>query len=175
MSEIWQKAASFAARAHGEQFRKDNETPYIAHPFRVAMTVLDIFKVDDSNILAAALLHDTIEDTTTDYDEVHEEFSPAIASLVAALTKDMRLPEDRREKEYMIQLKEAPWQARLIKLADVYDNLADSPSASMEKSSIRKAKEVLHLADTGEPEMVRAAGQLKKLIRKYETSGVTET
>jgi len=168
MSEIWQKAASFAARAHGEQLRKDDETPYIAHPFRVTMTIRDVFEVDDTNILAAALLHDTIEDTTTDYDVVHEEFGPAIASLVAALTKDMRLPEDRREKEYMKQLKEAPWQARLVKLADVYDNLADSPSASMEKRSILKAKEVLQLAETGEPELVRAASELEKLIQQYE-------
>jgi len=168
MSELWQKAASFAARAHGEQMRKDNETPYIAHPFRVAMTVRDVFEIDDANILAAALLHDTIEDTTTDYDEVQEEFGPAIASLVAALTKDMRLPEDRREKEYMKQLKSAPWEARLVKLADVYDNLADSPTASMEKSSIRKAEEVLQLADTGEPELARAVKELKQLIGVYE-------
>src|SRR5688500_2703577 len=96
---MWQRAAAMAARLHQGQMRKDGKTPYIAHPMRVALTVRDIFGVDDPVALAAALLHDLIEDTTADYDDVAKEFGPEVANVVAALTKDMRKPEDQREAE----------------------------------------------------------------------------
>lgn len=122
---IWQKAASFAAWKHRHQIRKDNRTPYIAHPFRVAMTVRDIFGCDDPVALCAALLHDTIEDTQTDYEEIVEHFSVELADIVAALTKNMALPESLREPEYDARLARADWRARLVKLGDVFDNLCD--------------------------------------------------
>ena len=55
-------AASFAARAHQHQLRKDRQTPYVAHPFRVCLIARNVFGVDDPNVLTTALLHDTIED-----------------------------------------------------------------------------------------------------------------
>src|SRR3954471_7857848 len=113
---VWQQAASVAARFHQGQVRKDGKTPYIAHPFRVAMTVRDIFGIDDPVALAAALLHDVIEDTTADYDDLEEKFGRDVADVVAALTKDMRMQEELREKAYDEQLARAPWQARAVKL-----------------------------------------------------------
>ena len=71
---MWQSAASFAARAHRGQLRKDGATPYAAHPTRVAMTVAFLFGFDDEEILVAALLHDVIEDTTVDYDDLLGHF-----------------------------------------------------------------------------------------------------
>ena len=124
-ADLWRKAAGFAARKHAGQFRKDRQTPYIAHPFRVAMTVRHTFASNDPVALAAALLHDVIEDTTADYDDLDEAFGREVADVVAALTKDMRMREEAREEAYDVQLKAAPWQARLVKLADVYDNLVD--------------------------------------------------
>ena len=85
-------AAAFAARCHQGHFRKDGVTPYISHPFRVCLIVRDLFGVDDPNVLMAALLHDTIEDTTTDFDDVAEEFGPDVAAWTGALSKDSRLP-----------------------------------------------------------------------------------
>src|SRR4051812_34379232 len=120
---LWQRAASLAARAHAGQLRKDGRTPYVAHPFRVAMTVRDVFAIDDEVAVAGALLHDVIEDTTVDYDEVAREFGAEVADVVAALTKDMRHPKEVREAEYDKGLAAAAWQARVIKLADVYDNV----------------------------------------------------
>src|SRR5262245_58512747 len=87
------EAVSFAARAHRHQVRKDGQTPYAAHPFRVCLIVRHVFGIDDPEYLTAALLHDTIEDTTTDFDDIQERFGPRVAGSVAALTKDMRLPE----------------------------------------------------------------------------------
>ena len=57
------RAAAFAARAHRHQWRKDGQTPYVSHVFRACLTVRHVFGVDDDDVLAAALLHDTIEDT----------------------------------------------------------------------------------------------------------------
>ena len=81
--DLWRRAASFAARAHIGQTRKDEATPYAAHPFRVAMTVRQVFQCEDPECLAAALLHDVIEDTTHDYDDVAEEFGPSVAGMVS--------------------------------------------------------------------------------------------
>lgn len=121
--DMWQRAASFAARFHAGQVRKDGRTPYIAHPFRVALTVQQLFGHNDEITLCAALLHDTIEDTPADFDDVEDAFGTTVAEIVAAMTKNMILREDEREPEYDQRLREADWRARLIKLADTYDNL----------------------------------------------------
>jgi guanosine-3',5'-bis(diphosphate) 3'-pyrophosphohydrolase len=119
-------AVSFAARVHRHQLRKDELTPYVAHPMRVALIIRHLFGCDDPHVLAAALLHDVLEDTTADYDDLVEQFGTPVAQWVAALTKDKRLPEEQREAAYAEQLRTADWQVQLIKLADMYDNLTDS-------------------------------------------------
>jgi guanosine-3',5'-bis(diphosphate) 3'-pyrophosphohydrolase len=119
-------AIAFAARAHRDQLRKDGETPYVSHVFRVCLIVRQVFGIDDLHVLTAAVLHDTVEDTTTDYDDVAERFGPEVAAWVAALSKDKRLPEPEREQAYVEQLQHAPWQVKVAKLADVFDNLLDS-------------------------------------------------
>lgn len=144
MTRIWQDAASLAARAHRGQKRKDGQTPYVAHCFRVAMTIRDIFGFDDEATLAAALLHDTIEDTTVDYDDINEAFGAEVADLVAAMTKNMALPEPIREPAYDDQLAAADWRARLIKLADAYDNLCETDDARRHKTA-DKARRALAL------------------------------
>src|SRR5438067_177442 len=93
------EAISFAARAHHGQMRKDGLTPYASHAFRVCMVLRHVFNVADPRILTAAVLHDTIEDTTTDFDDIAEEFDAEIAQWVAALSKDKRLEEGPRETE----------------------------------------------------------------------------
>jgi (p)ppGpp synthase/HD superfamily hydrolase len=125
---MWQRAISFAARAHEGQRRKDGVTPYAAHPIRVAMTVRTVFGCEDEVALAAACLHDVIEDCDVDFDEIAEEFGEPVARCVAALSKDMRLPESEREPSYDEGLRRADWRAKLIKLGDVYDNFCDKGS-----------------------------------------------
>lgn len=126
-------AAAFAARAHQGHLRKDKETPYVSHVFRVCMIVRDLFGFDDPRMLCAALLHDTIEDTKTDFDDLAERFSPEVAEWVALLTKDKRLEEKEREAKYIRGLQEAPWQVKACKLADVYDNLSDLEALPAER------------------------------------------
>ena len=88
------------------------------------------FGIDDPKVLTTALLHDTIEDTTTDYDDIAERFGADVARWVAALTKDMRLEEATREAEYHRVLAGAEWPVTICKLADIYDNLSDSKTLS---------------------------------------------
>src|SRR5262245_40634751 len=87
-------AVAFAARAHGHQVRKDGQTPYVSHPFRVCFVLRHVFGIEDEQVLTAAVLHDTVEDTTTDCDDLIERFGADVARWVAALTKDKRLPDD---------------------------------------------------------------------------------
>lgn len=119
-------AIAFAARKHQGQLRKDRQTPYASHVFRVCLIVRDVFGITDTSILTAAVLHDTIEDTTTDYDDLEKQFGREVAGWVSLLSKDKRLPEKRREKAYCEGLKAAAWQVKVCKLADVLDNMMDT-------------------------------------------------
>ena len=90
------EAVSFAARAHDGQLRKDNRTPYVAHVFRVSLVVRHVFGLDDERALMAALLHDTIEDTRTDCDDLLQFLGGVghpVADWVVALSKDKRREE----------------------------------------------------------------------------------
>jgi guanosine-3',5'-bis(diphosphate) 3'-pyrophosphohydrolase len=167
---LWMHAASFAARAHRHQLRKDRVTPYFAHCVRVAMVVRDVFKCEDEAAICAAYLHDTIEDTPTDFDDIEAAFDTRIAEIVAALTKNMTLPEAAREKEYDARLAAADWRARLVKLADAYDNFIDAATRldkTRRDSRRKKARRALALAkaDIKRPEVRRAFAALNGVLR----------
>lgn len=132
-AEMLMKAVAFAARAHDSQMRKDGKTPYVSHPFRVCLTLVHVFGITDSNILTAAILHDTLEDTDTDYDDLKKEFSEDVAHWVATVSKDKRLEEQEREDAYVKQIKKGEREAQLVKAADIYDNLMDSAHLSSKK------------------------------------------
>ena len=167
---IWQRAAAFATKAHQHQFRKDGATPYVSHPVRVAMTVMQVFGCDDEIAIAAALLHDTIEDTKTDYDDLLHEFGKQVADSVSALTKNMLLPERLREKDYDRRLAGADWRARLVKLADQYDNYTDAFHLGIKNVSktAAKCRRAIKLAEPDmkkHPETRRAIAAVRKLMR----------
>jgi guanosine-3',5'-bis(diphosphate) 3'-pyrophosphohydrolase len=144
MSDIVQDALEFATYKHLGQFRKDKVTPYVEHPKAVMAIVRDEFAVRDPQVLAAALLHDTIEDTTTDFDDLAKRFGKKVAGWVAVLTKDKRLPEVRREREYFDGLKRGPLQAKFCKIADSLHNLRDSDDQKRPKA-VKKAKTLLSI------------------------------
>ena len=144
------EAAAFAARAHAGQTRKDNVTPYVSHVFRVCLVVREIFGFHDPRMLIAALLHDTIEDTTTDFDDIAKRHGEEIARWVALLTKNKALPEKAREADYCQRLLQGPWQMRACKLADVFDNLIDLAHLSPERRrhSLERAEHYLQSLQT---------------------------
>ncbi len=168
----WQAAASFAARAHRNQIRKDTSTPYISHPVRVAMTVALVFGCSDETAITVALLHDTIEDTTTDYDDLEEHFGRAVADCVASLTKNMSLREDIREPEYDSRLAKADWRARLVKLGDQFDNLCDLDTPMRLGAVLEKCGRAIAIARplAGErPEIARGIAALEGLMESART------
>ncbi len=164
---LWHHAAALAARTHANQYRHDGCTPYAAHTSRVAMTIAVIFGFTDEDILAAAYLHDVIEDSDVDYDDLLEDFNANVADFVVAMSKDMRLPQDEKERVYDEQLATGPWQGRLIKLADVYDNLSDAQPVSGKRKIIQRAHRALKLAQADE-QLSDACEKVRQLIRIVE-------
>ena|SRR5947209_7254596 len=162
-------AVAFAARAHQGQQRKDGKTPYASHPFRVCLVVRHVFGFDDRRMLIAALLHDTIEDTTTDFDGLAEAFGREVAEWVAFLSKDKRRPDDQRERAYIEGLRAAPWQVQVCKLADVYDNLQDTAGLPPErrKHSVARAQQYLEaVAGSKVPQMAQPLALVREQLRR---------
>jgi (p)ppGpp synthase/HD superfamily hydrolase len=118
---IIEKAKAFAATKHAGQRRKYTDEPYTAHLLAV-VGILARHGVRDPNVLAAAYLHDTVEDTETTIAEILEAFNAPVAELVYWLT-DIETG-NRRVRMMMAawRLGRAPWHAKLIKLADIIDN-----------------------------------------------------
>jgi len=120
------RAAAFAAHKHRDQRRKDPQaSPYINHPIALAELLSTVGGIDDPKILAAALLHDTVEDTQTSIRELEREFGAGIASIVAEVTDDKRLPRQRRKQLQIEHARDLSRSARLVKLADKTCNVRD--------------------------------------------------
>lgn len=119
-------AVYFAAERHRDQRRKGSDAqPYINHPLDVARMLADIGGIKDPEILAAALLHDTIEDTETTADELRELFGDAITEMVLEVTDDMGLPKAVRKQKQIDRAPHLSPGAKAIKLADKISNITE--------------------------------------------------
>ena len=122
-------AAQFAARRHRAQKRKGSAgEPYINHPIAVADLIATIGRVSDSLTLAAALLHDTVEDTDATIEDIEREFGAEVRAIVAELTDDKSLPSEERKRLQIVNAPNASRRAKIIKLADKSVNVADIAS-----------------------------------------------
>ena len=120
------KAMQFAEYKHRGQVRKDvKRSPYISHPISAALVLSEVGGIDDSEILAAALLHDTVEDTGTSTDELGKEFGERVRKLVAEVTDDKNLPKDERKKRQIEHAGSLSDEAVLVKLGDKISNVKD--------------------------------------------------
>jgi len=119
-------AVAFAAYKHRTQKRKGAEaSPYINHPIALAQVLACEAKVSDPQALIAAILHDTLEDTETTFEELRDRFGLETAAIVAEVTDDKSLSRERRKE---LQVEHAPHlsaPAKLVKLADKICNLRD--------------------------------------------------
>lgn len=119
-------AVEFAAERHAFQKRKDIEqTPYIIHPLGVAYYLISIGNVSDPEILIAALLHDTVEDTGTSLEEIEERFGTRVASYVDEVTDNKSFSKEERKRLQIVNAPHKSPGAALIKLADKLYNLRD--------------------------------------------------
>jgi GTP diphosphokinase / guanosine-3',5'-bis(diphosphate) 3'-diphosphatase len=115
-------AALYAAEKHANQRRKGGE-PYVNHLLDVAYLVSTAHIEPDTNVLVAALLHDSIEDVGVTAEQLTERFGPDVTSLVLEVTDDKSLPKEERKR---LQVEHAPTLsagAQTIKLADKISNL----------------------------------------------------
>jgi hypothetical protein len=118
--QLMLKAAQFAAQKHKDQRRKDTAaSPYINHPLTLANILREEGDVEDPTVIAAALLHDSIEDTQTSYDELRGQFGAEIAEIVAEVTDTKWLTKASRKRLQISKAARASHGAKLVKLADI--------------------------------------------------------
>ena len=126
--EFITRVYDFAKKAHKGVMRKLEKKPYIVHPDRVATNVLKF--TQDKDIIAAALLHDVVEDTTISLSVIELTFNKRVARLVKELTSEPAKLKKFGKTNYLIQkLNNISDEALLIKLLDRKDNLSDLPVA----------------------------------------------
>lgn len=125
--DLFDKAIEFAVKAHSGSVRKGTETPYIVHPMEAAAIVATM--TNDFNVLAGAVLHDTVEDTDYTVEDIRAEFGDEVASLVASESENKRedLPSSEtwkiRKQETLEHLSHAPIEAKMITLGDKLSNI----------------------------------------------------
>ena len=125
---LLEDALRFAAAAHAGQTRKSTGVPYLTHPAAVALLLARHGWTDDAT-LAAALLHDTVEDTAATAAQIAAAFPPPVPEHVAALSERKRdaagepIPWADRKSEHLTRLAAAPVAVRAVALADKLHNL----------------------------------------------------
>ena len=117
----------------------DGKIPYWKHLEGVVNRLKNI-GITDEDLLCASWLHDCIENTATTFDDIEQRFGSKVAVLVLALSKDKYLSKREQEQQYVKQLKDASWEAKLIKLCDISANLKDLKNIPWSKT--KKSKEV---------------------------------
>ena len=132
------KSKSFAKSHHKNQTRKDGKTPYFNH-LQMVVNLIKKSGVTYNDIQSIGWLHDTIEDTPADFDEIKDKFGLHIAKCVATLTKDTRIEKQKRERLYVRELKKAHWHVKLVKICDITANILD-----LENTSYTKKEKIKH-------------------------------
>lgn len=168
------KCVNFAALKHKDQRRKDPEkTPYINHPIGVAYLLVE-GGVRDIDVIQAALLHDTVEDTDTTNEELVQEFGPEVAGIVAEVTDDKNLDKQERKRLQIVHAAEASPKAKLVKLADKLYNLRDLDRTTPSGWTQERVQEYFHWASQvvagcrGNNSFLE--GELDKLFKKWNVS-----
>lgn len=131
--KLYQEAIKFATTKHLEKEQKVPGTnlPYVVHLSNVAMEII-IASANSDNFdlgfaVQVALLHDTIEDTTTDFGELENKFGVRIAEAVSALTKNKEVPKEQQMHDSLTRIKKLQPEVWAIKLADRITNLQPPP------------------------------------------------
>jgi GTP diphosphokinase / guanosine-3',5'-bis(diphosphate) 3'-diphosphatase len=132
------KAVQFAVRAHGSQKRKASGVPYITHPVDVAEIIVNEAGCFDPATLAAAILHDVVEDTAVTAGEIEREFGAKVAGIVLEVSDDKALRPSERKREQIRKFPALSYEACMVKMADKISNLRDQlrnpiPSWSIER------------------------------------------
>lgn len=163
-TDVVAKADAFAERAHGlaDQRRKYTGEPYIEHPRAVAEHLRRLGFRDA--VLAAALLHDVVEDTVVTIDEIRAEFGDRIAGWVAALTDvpaGQGLNRHERKRLNLARLADADAEVHSIKLADLINNTSTIVAHDPDWAPpyLREKKAAIAVLTRGHPRLIEEANQ----------------
>lgn len=138
--ELVKSAEFLAKKKHAGHLRKDGST--FSKHLEDVVNRLKGLGVIDEEILSAGWLHEIIEETDVSFDDLYEQFGNRISVIVSSLTEDKTLPRKQREKAYRLQLKEASFDAKLIKLCDISANLSNLKNYDASKSKkLRELKQ----------------------------------
>ena len=155
------RARMFAITSHESQKRRYTQEDYVNHPIRVSSIVAMV--TDDDEVIAAALLHDTVEDTRASIKEIKAYFGKRISSLVEELTNDPSLKTSHSRKERKILVRErlakASPEAQTIKLADILDNTRDIVKHDPKFADVylRENAELIEVLDRGNKDLIKLA------------------
>ena len=162
------RALSFAAHKHRDQRRKDAEaSPYINHPIALAEVLAREGGVADIEVLATALLHDTIEDTATTGEELREQFGGRIAAMVEEVTDDKALAKPERKRLQIEHAAALSHGAKLVKLADKICNLRDVAERPPAKWDLARRRDYF---DWAKRVIDRLRGAPEESMRKLEAA-----
>jgi guanosine-3',5'-bis(diphosphate) 3'-pyrophosphohydrolase len=161
------KAVEFAAHKHRNQRRKDaRASPYINHPIALAQILRVEGGVDDPAVIAAALLHDTVEDTDTSYRELRGQFGAKVADIVAEVTDTKWLKKGSRKRLQISKASRSTEGARLVKLADKIANLRDIIASPPADWALTRKREYF---DWAKQVVDQVRGTNLKLERRFDS------
>lgn len=172
MKDLILRAARFAADAHRGQTRKNSETPYIVHPGRVAMAAT-LHPAGTPELVAAAWLHDTLEDTDATYAELLDQFGSRVADVVRELTnqfdKAQHPDKNRRQRKALEteRLAGVSREAKILKLLDRRDNLEDRPGdePGFLQLYAKETRQLLEAVGDADPDL---AGRVLLAVKRLE-------
>jgi len=180
--ELVKNAELFAKKKHSGMMRKDGTTSYSKH-LESVVNRLKSLGVIDEELLCAGWLHDTIEDTETSFDDLYEQFGSRVAVLVSTLSKDMSLTRKQREQVYVKQLKEASFDAKLIKLCDISANLSDLKNYDASKSKkLRQVRKIRHylvvikndlIENTDYPKIITLLDSINQSLKRFGQKSIS--
>jgi hypothetical protein len=122
------KALLLASKAHSQQRRKSDNSPYVEHLIEVMDLLANIGKINDEDIIIAGILHDIIEDSKVSESDLKINFGSRVSSMVTALTDDKTQPLLNRRNRTLKKLSAAPSSVKIIKLADACANASSIPA-----------------------------------------------
>ena len=164
------KAAKFAAGKHKGQIRKGRKgLPYIDHLKSVARVIAEVGGVDDPHILAAAWLHDTLEDTDTTPEELEAAFGKRVRRLVEEVSDDKSLPKEIRKQLQIQHAPELSPDAALIKLGDKISNIIDVTHTPPPHWTLARRHNYLNWAET----VIQKCPKVNSALEQY-FAGVLE-
>lgn len=177
MKNLWSqekyiRAIRFAAKAHLGQKYPGTDAPYLLHLSMVSMEIMTALTNEtDLNAdlaLQSAILHDVIEDTSVNYEQIGTEFGIAVADGVLALSKNMHLEKEKRMTDCLHRIREQPREIWMVKMADRISNLDTPPHYWSSEKISEYRKEARQIYDALSPASVFLGKRLKTRIETYQ-------